>query len=322
MKKVLCILAALLVCLACIGCKDQSGASTGDVPSSTTQTSDPVNTLPPLEQGQYESILTEGYFSGSVIEQFAPNIIIVEIDYRYQLEGWDEKVYVIMDQAEEFCETEGISVYFYRIERPNDGYEYARVYADVVESHGLPAAKPIIYFYPEMPTTVSVQITINGGLTCTYPDYGIAGWEKVTAYPGGTLVSSDGKEYYALYWEGILNTEWDFSKGWCVRGEDTAAFLEWALAAQGLTAREANEFIVYWLPVLQENMYNVISFQTTAYTDAAHLHITPAPESLLRIFMAYYATEEPVDIAPQIFEDFVREGFTVVEWGGGEAPKP
>ena len=104
-----------------------------------------------------------------------------------------------------------------------------------------------------------------------------------------------------------------------MRGEDTAAFLEWALAEQGLTAREANEFIVYWLPLMQENPYNVISFQTTTYTDGAKLDITPAPDSLLRIFMAYYATETEVEIEPQTFDGFVREGFTVVEWGGGPA---
>lgn len=139
------------------------------------------------------------------------------------------------------------------------------------------------------------------------------------AHPDGTLVFPDGKEYYALYWEGEQCAEWDFSTGFCVRGEDTVAFLEWALAEQGLTAREANEFIVYWLPLMQENPYNVISFQTTAYTDGAKLDITPAPDSLLRIFMAYYATDTEVEIEPQTFDGFTREGFTVVEWGGGPA---
>lgn len=177
--------------------------------------------------------------------------------------------------------------------------------------------KPIIYFYPEEPTVCSAKVTLNGQLTCTYPNHGMNGWENFVANPDGTLVFPDGKEYYALYWEGEQCAERDFSTGYCVRGEDTAAFLEWALAEQGLTDREANEFIVYWLPLMQENPYNVVSFQTTTYTDGAKLEITPVPDSLLRIFMAYYATDTEVEIEPQTFDRFIREGFTVVEWGGG-----
>ena len=176
--------------------------------------------------------------------------------------------------------------------------------------------KPIIYLYPEVPTVCSAKIILNGKLTCTYPEHGVNGWENFTAYPDGTLIFPDRKEYYALYWEGLQNTQWDFSEGFCVPGKDTAAFLEWALAEQGLTPREANEFIVYWLPLMQENPYNVISFQTKAYTDGAVLEITPAPDSILRVFMAYYSADTAVEIKPQTFEGFVREGFTAVEWGG------
>ena len=180
-------------------------------------------------------------------------------------------------------------------------------------------AKPIIYFYPEVATECSAKVTLNGKLTCTYPEHGENGWEKFTAHPDGTLVFPDGKEYYALYWEGDQKAQWDFSAGFCVRGEDTAAFLEWALAEQGMTPREANEFIIYWLPLMKENPYNVISFQTTAYTDGAKLEITPTPDCLLRVFMAYYPSDSAVEIEPQVFEQFERRGFTVVEWGGSPA---
>ncbi len=181
--------------------------------------------------------------------------------------------------------------------------------------------KPVIYLYPESPTEVSVTLTLDGQLTCTYPDYG-TGWDNFTAHPDGTLVFPDGKEYYCLYWEGVQNAEWDFSKGFCISGKDTAAFLEWALAEQGLTPREANEFIIYWLPRMQENPYNVIAFQTDAYTDTAVLDITPKPDSLLRVMMAYYATDEAIEMEAQTFDGFEREGFVVVEWGGVEMEQP
>ena len=177
--------------------------------------------------------------------------------------------------------------------------------------------KPVIYLYPEEETEVSVKVNIDGKLTCTYPEHGEDGWQNFTAKPDGTLVSPDGREYYCLYWEGVGNMKPDFSGGFCVKGEDTAEFLADVLPKIGLTPREANEFIIYWLPILQKNEYNLISFQNEAYTSAAELEITPTPDSLLRVFMAAKPLDAPVEIAPQEFSGFERNGFTVVEWGGG-----
>ena len=75
----------------------------------------------------------------------------------------------------------------------------------------------------------------------------------MTACPDGTLTDDAGQTYSYLYWEGTDTIAYDFSQGFCVAGTDTAAFLEDALAQLGLTRREANEFIVYWLPQMQEN---------------------------------------------------------------------
>ena len=98
----------------------------------------------------------------------------------------------------------------------------------------------------------------------------------------------------------------------------TAAFLEDALSRLGLTRREANEFIVYWLPRMEPNPYNLISFQSAAYTDHARLTVTPEPDSLLRVFMAWKPLEAPADLPAQELPPFKRTGFTVVEWGGAE----
>ncbi len=119
---------------------------------------------------------------------------------------------------------------------------------------GAVAEKPVIYLYPEEGTDVDVSLSLAGEMTCTYPAYG-NGWH-VTASPDGTLIDEDGKAYYALYREGELKTEYDLTKGYCVAGSDTAAFLEEALNVRGLTAREANELIIYWLPQMQENEHD------------------------------------------------------------------
>ena len=175
-------------------------------------------------------------------------------------------------------------------------------------------AKPIIYLYPEKETEVSVRLDYDGELTVTWPVYE-DGW-NVTARPDGTLLDAEGNAYSYLFWEGVTDAEYDFSKGFCVAGEDTADFLRETLAEIGLTPEEYNEFIVYWLPQMQDNTYNLISFQQERYTQAAQLDITPEPDSMLRVFMAWKPLERPQEIEPQEFTPFRREGFTVVEWGG------
>ena len=178
------------------------------------------------------------------------------------------------------------------------------------------AYKPVIYLYPEEETDVSVKLVLDGKLTCTYPAYN-TGW-NVTAAPDGTLTDANGQTYNYLYWEGETNAQWDMSEGFCIKGEDTAAFLEEALKKLGLTRREANEFIVYWLPLMEQNPYNIISFQTDVYTDAAELQIDPAPDTVIRVFMTYQASDYMLRVLPQKLTAPERSGFTVVEWGGTE----
>ena len=176
-------------------------------------------------------------------------------------------------------------------------------------------AKPVIYLYPEMKTDVTVTLDLDGELTCTYPAYE-NGW-NVTAAPDGTLTDETGREYYALYWEGVTDTAFDLSAGFCVAGNDSAAFLEEKLAILGLSDREANEFIMYWLPKMQENAYNLVSFQFETYTETAELTVTPTPDTVIRVYMVYKPLDKDIEIPEQILpETPARNGFTVVEWGG------
>lgn len=176
----------------------------------------------------------------------------------------------------------------------------------------LPVAdKPVIYLYPEKETDVHVELELTeADLSTTYPKYN-NGWD-VVAYPDGT-------HHKYLFWDAVnCRTRFDFSKGFCVAGSDTESFLKEKLTYMGLTEQEMNEFIVYWLPLMEHNAYNLISFQGEAYTNSAKLNITPTPDSMLRIFMAYVPLDNAVDIEPQQLETFERNGFTVVEWGGTE----
>ena len=190
------------------------------------------------------------------------------------------------------------------------------------------AKKPVIYLYPEETEDVVVKLTTtNDGsnLFMTWPVPVACGNEytwNVSADPDGTIKDADGNEYSYIFWEADKYGEADFSQGFCVRGEDTAEFLRQTLAGMGLTPKEYNEFIVYWTPIMQDNEYNLISFQGSSYDEMFHLDIVTAdgdtPDSMLRVMMAWKALDGPVEIEPQEFEAFERKGFTVVEWGGTE----
>lgn len=178
--------------------------------------------------------------------------------------------------------------------------------------------KPVIYLYPEKEQEVSVKVDLKGRFTYTYPQYN-NGW-KVTAKPYGTIINKeDGMEYSYLFWEGELQMPGlSFDKGFVVKGGDTTKFLQEKLTLIGLTPRERNEFIVYWAPKMQNNKYNLITFAGKEYEEAAPLDISPAPDSILRVFMVYRSLEEALELEPQEIKPFERKGFTVVEWGGTE----
>lgn len=180
--------------------------------------------------------------------------------------------------------------------------------------------KPVIYLYPEEDTEVSVKVGFKGELTVTIPDYR-DGW-NVLAKTSGTLVDlHDGKEYPYLFWEGKAKFAPDMTKGFVIKGSDTATFLEDILTKMGLLPHEIADFIAYWLPQMQNNPYNLIAFQGKNYDDIAPLTVTPPPDSILRVFMTYHPLEEPIEIEPPEIIPFERNGFTVVEWGGTKISK-
>lgn len=180
--------------------------------------------------------------------------------------------------------------------------------------------KPIIYIYPEEETEVTVELGRKENLICTYPIYEDK-WE-VTAKPDGTLIDDKtGRTYYALYWEGINSKKYGnkLENGFVVKGEDTIKFLEEKLAILGLNEKEAEEFIVYWLPKMQNNKYNYIRFQTIEeINENMPLEVTPEPDTLIRIMMEWKALNKYIEVEEQQLERVERNGYTVVEWGGTE----
>lgn len=189
------------------------------------------------------------------------------------------------------------------------------------------AHAPVIYIYDDSGEYINVQLDLNGDLTCTYPEYVLdEGW-TVKASPEGILTGIDGGTSRFLFWEADLDMDYDLRYGYCVKGCDTETFLDEALIMLGLNGTEASDFKAYWLPLMENNPYNIITFQTTAYTDAAGLILDHEPDVEIRVNMLWYASDEYVEIEPQELAGLnpalnERHGLVVSEWGGEMIHKP
>lgn len=188
-----------------------------------------------------------------------------------------------------------------------------------IQKDQLVVDKPVIYLYPEKEMEVSIKLVHKDNITCSYPKYN-SGW-NVIANPNGTLKDiQTGRELYSLYYEAIPTIKPQMTnEGFVVKGEDTIAFLEDKLAILGLNEREAEEFIIYWLPILESNKYNYIRFATTKEIDEMiPIEINPAPQTTIRVMMFFKGLENPIEIKEQTIAQQNRNGFTVIEWGGCE----
>ncbi len=191
------------------------------------------------------------------------------------------------------------------------------VFTDVGQEECDPnvAYKPVLYLYPEVKTNVTVSFSKPELLTTTYPKYNHS-WQ-VTAHPNGDLYDEAKIYYYTLYWEEKNETQVDFNTGFYVDGEKAIAFLEDKLAIIGLNRREANEFIMFWLPILENNIHSLVYFELTEEKQSNNkLIIEPKPDSLLRLTMHVKKIDSYIKIKEEKLPVFNRHGFVAVEWGG------
>ena len=176
--------------------------------------------------------------------------------------------------------------------------------------------KPIIYLYPEETSEVSVKLWKSENLLHTYPKY--VDWWKVIASPDWTLIdTTNNRSLYSLYWEWINEEPSEINEWFVVKWEDTISFLEEKLATLWLNEREAEEFIVYWLPILENNKWNLIRFRTLEEINKIMpLDITPTPDTVIRVLMQYKPLDEYQEVSEQELTTPERNWFTVVEWWG------
>ena len=120
-----------------------------------------------------------------------------------------------------------------------------------------------------------------------------------------------------MYWEEENDLVSDFEEGFYVTKDNAIEFLEEKLSIIGLNDKERNEFIMYWLPILESNEKNLVSFKFTDELQSVNeLVIEPKPDSLLRVRMYVKKVNKEVSIKEQTLDSFERVGFSAVEWGG------
>ena len=199
-------------------------------------------------------------------------------------------------------------------------FKNIKKYNSPYDPHEITVDKPIIYLYPEVETDISIELSYPDKLISSYPLYHGRGW-KVRALPNGNLIDLEtGRELYALYYESedVVNYKVE-NEGFVVEKENIITFLEEKLAILGLNQKEAEEFIIYWLPRLQENNYNYIRFASMDEINKnMELKIEPVPDTMIRVIMVYKGLDEKIDVIPQKLKLQERNGYAVVEWGGVE----
>ena len=270
---------------------------------------------------------TKNYIVFSYLAYGSPNLSarLAAVEYKnnnVDLYIWDDasgvtgdiSAYILVVPTNENINTINIVPLF-----SNAEYDNIQKYDTPYNPYELTSDKPIIYLYPEKETEITVKLGYPEKIKTSYPKYSLAGW-KILAKPDGSLVDLDtGRNLYSLNWEGIETSSINMNEGFVVESKKIEKFLEEKLAILGLTEREAEEFIIYWLPKLQGNKYNYIRFATMKeINEYMPLEFSTKPDSVIRILMQFKGLNEKIEVEEQKLETPERTGFVAVEWGGTE----
>ena len=178
----------------------------------------------------------------------------------------------------------------------------------------IPTLKPIIYLYPTEDIDLVIKFKDPSRLLTTYPKYD-DGWNVHVSKDSNIII--EGRSYYGLFFDEVSNYEPDFSEGFFVTKDNAISFLEESLNKMGFTEREACEFIMFWLPVLENNEMSLVYFeQTQERNEECPLELSVDFDTYLRVIIHIKKVNEVIDIKEQVLERVNRVGSCLVEWGG------
>ena len=198
--------------------------------------------------------------------------------------------------------------------------------------------KPAIYVYGNKDSNEQIQnYTVslttnneNNKIKTIYPNATIDGntysW-NISVDKNKSGLVYDNQNYDYLFWDAESNIDFEFNNGFCIKGSNTKDFLEEKLYSMGLNEKEVHDFVVYWLPIMQNNDYNLISFvgmdKNDTYNKDFDLQLLddgiPVGDSF-RVIMVWKSVDEKIDIEEQTLPHFNRPTNKpyMIEWGGCE----
>lgn len=211
-----------------------------------------------------------------------------------------------LKSIQEFADNYGVAFW-------KDAYDSTIVLMNTDWAPQAECGKPVVYLYPEK--TMDISVKVGAKITVSDPEYG-DGWH-VSAKPNGEL-KLGGKIYPYLFWEGLGFGKYPaITKGTLVKREDVASTIESQLKAIGLNAKEIADFNEFWLPKMPNKPYVRLTWlQNKEMNELAPLKITPAPESLIRVFLDFQGYDQKFELPAQNLISYPRNGYTAVEWGG------
>jgi len=173
--------------------------------------------------------------------------------------------------------------------------------------------KPVIYLYPTEEMDLTIKYVDSDRLLTTYPKYNDGWYVHVDTL--GNITIND-RNYYCLYFEEELNYTPTFEEGFYVEGSNAIEFLEEKLSILGFTEREANEFITYWLALLENNEHSLVYFEQTIERNLESPLEISNDFNMLRVIMHVMKVDGYQEIPEQLLYSFERVGNILVEWGG------
>lgn len=209
---------------------------------------------------------------------------------------------------------------YFSLKGLNQEFKIVNILIHDKRNEGIKLKKPVVYVYSKEEKNITIQLEVKGKLTVSYPKYSPQGWSLRTKHNGVFTDITTGRTHEYLYWEAnVENGDNHCNTGFVVPKDSTITFLERSLRTIGLNDKEANDFISYWLPSLNNNDCNFIHFLINQECDKfAKIKCIPSPESEIRVYMIYKPCSKTLTTAPQVLPYLARKDFTIVEWGGAE----
>jgi hypothetical protein len=172
--------------------------------------------------------------------------------------------------------------------------------------------KPNIYLYPTGKINLDIQLIFpNGGVIIeSVPKYE-DGW-KIEVLPSGLINNQFDYLFYEARIPDLLQKEY----GWIVNGPYLSIFFMNNLDSLLFSKKETNDFLEYWIPLLDKTKTYVIYPQFNKdLEEIVQIELSVAPDNLIRVVYLIEESNEKITIDTPQIPSFIREGFTVLEWG-------